>query len=90
MVTAIVPNISVIDNDFCIIYGHMLFYILQKNALIIDVILKRFLSTSVSGNINYASLTDELNFHMFQMLIELSETRVYIDRFNGYCGPIIF
>ena len=51
-------------------YSHMLFYILQKCALIIDVILKRFLSTSVSRNINYVSVTNELNLHvicMFQL-----------------------
>lgn len=85
-----VPNILVIDNDFCIIYGHMMFYILQRCALIIDVILKRgrFLSTSVSRIIDSVSI----NFDaiMFQMLTDLSEIRVYIDQYNVYFGPIIF
>ena len=91
MVTAIVRNLSVSDNDiFALFCGHMLFYILQKNALIMDVILKRFLSASVSRNINYVSLTNELNFHMFQMLVALSGTRAYIDQYNEYCGPITF
>jgi len=55
-------NHPVYDN--CVIYGYMLFYIPQKCALIIDVILKRdkFLSTSVSRNIDFVSITNELSF----------------------------
>ena len=54
--------------DFCIIYGCIMFYILQKCALIIDVILKRgrFLSTSVSRNIHYVSITNELDVNRFK------------------------
>ena len=58
----------------------MFSYILQKSALILDVILKkgRFLSTSVSRIIDSVSI----NFDaiIFQMLTDLSEIRVYIDK----------
>ena len=82
LVTAIVPNISVIDNDICIIYGYMLFYILQKCALILDIILKRgrFLSTSVSRIVDSVSI----NFNAF-----IFRGYYDIDKYNVRFGPII-
>jgi len=82
------------QDQICIIHGHMLFYILQKCALIIDVVLKRdrFLSTIVSRIIDSVSITNELNFDaiMFQMLTDLSEIWIYIDQYNVYFDPIVF